>query len=171
MALVRRCDFTPSQKEQFAGSTVTLGFQGVGNNLLGSARIRWGSFRPFPEGRTDLHAKAPAQIVGSAEPPHTCPGKREQEGPDPDPPFIRGLFLSPGMGVGCTGASSCPSSAPTSANREHRERGLKGRTQQNTVSLIPEVSVCLCRYRKGGICCLMWGTCSEMLKLKYRDPA
>lgn len=33
---------------------VTLDFQGVGKNLLSSARIRWGSFRPFPEERTDL---------------------------------------------------------------------------------------------------------------------
>lgn len=38
---------------------VTLDFQGVGKNLLSSARIRWGSFRPFPEERTDLK-KAPA---------------------------------------------------------------------------------------------------------------
>lgn len=50
-------------------------------------------------GRKDRPAKAPAQIAGDpAEPPHESPGKREQEGPDLVPLFIRGLFPSPGMG-------------------------------------------------------------------------
>lgn len=50
-------------------------------------------------GRKDRPVKTPAQIAGDpAEPPHSSPGKREQEGPDLVPLFIRGLFPSPGMG-------------------------------------------------------------------------